>query len=69
MFKNIKEVYGYYVFECERYKKYKETWGWIQPEHSIWEVTQDYMDRQLIELHAMERALDLSEDEKRSGGE
>lgn len=62
---NLKEAYAYYLSECEQYETYKEKWEWLWPKHFMWSEVCKNRVRWRIELHAIEKALNLSKDEKK----
>ena len=67
MFETIKESYKYYVIECRKYRKYVKEWGWLDYEHYRWQEVHDTKLMWETELHAIEKALGLSDKEKRIG--
>jgi hypothetical protein len=65
MFKKIDVSYAYYVSECKKYHAYKKRWSYLYFEHFRFSDVYHTKVEWRIKLHAIEKALGLSESEKR----
>jgi hypothetical protein len=66
VFKTIEKSYAYYLSECNKLKTYRKKWKELQPYPGSYQCTcyMENLKEWRIKLHAVEKALGLTDKEK-----